>query len=62
MNGIGDYGPAPQDVLDRVAALQAEAEARGETLVEAALHFVRDQPAAPAGETAPGSWHCAPAR
>ena len=40
-----DYGPAPQEVLDRVAALEAQAEARGETLIDAALRFVRDHPA-----------------
>ncbi|CAM3069482.1 aldo/keto reductase [Paracoccus nototheniae] len=41
-----DYGPAPQDVLDRVAELQAEAEAGGMALATAALHFARDHPAA----------------
>ncbi|WP_425101040.1 aldo/keto reductase [Tropicibacter sp. S64] len=40
-----DYGLAPKAILDRVAALQAEAGAKGKSLVEAALHFVRDHPA-----------------
>lgn len=41
-----DYGPAPQDVLDRVSELQAEAMAQGMPLATAALHFARDHPAA----------------
>ncbi|NDV00085.1 aldo/keto reductase [Pseudoroseicyclus sp. CLL3-39] len=40
-----DYGPAPQPVLDQVAALQARAEAAGLPLATAALHFARRQPA-----------------
>ena len=43
-----DYGPAPQQVLDRVAALQDQAAAQGMPLATAALHFVRDHPAAAA--------------
>lgn len=41
-----DYGPAPQDVLDRVTELQDHARAQGMTLATAALHFARDHPAA----------------
>lgn len=41
-----DYGPAPQDVLDRVAELQRRAEAQGVPLATAALHFARRHPAA----------------
>ncbi len=41
-----DYGPAPQEILDRVAILQDEAGAEGLTLVQAAMRFVRDHPAA----------------
>ncbi|WP_172327943.1 aldo/keto reductase [Mangrovicoccus sp. HB161399] len=41
-----DYGPAPQEVLDRVAALQARAEAEGLPLATAALHFALRHPAA----------------
>ena len=41
-----DYGPAPQDVLDRVAALQARAESAGIPLATAALHFGLRHPAA----------------
>lgn len=40
-----DYGPAPQEVLDRVAALQAEALAQGVPLATAALRFAQDHPA-----------------
>ncbi|WP_255522357.1 hypothetical protein [Paracoccus sp. NBH48] len=43
-----DYGPAPQQVLDRVAALQDQAAAQGMPLATAALHFARDHPAAAA--------------
>ncbi|WP_138467033.1 aldo/keto reductase [Poseidonocella sp. HB161398] len=41
-----DYGPAPREVLDRVAALQAAAEAAGTTLPAAALAFAASHPAA----------------
>ncbi len=40
-----DYGAAPQEVLDRVAALQARAEAAGLPLPDAALHFAARHPA-----------------
>ncbi|MBE9638308.1 aldo/keto reductase [Salipiger mangrovisoli] len=40
-----DYGPAPKEVLDRVAALQAEAESHGIPLATAALHFALRHPA-----------------
>lgn len=43
-----DYGPAPQQVLDRVAALEDQAAAQGMPLATAALHFARDHPAATA--------------
>ena len=43
-----DYGPAPQQVLDRVAALQDQAAAQGMPLATAALHFARDHHAAAA--------------
>ena len=43
-----DYGPAPQQVLDRVAALQDQAAVQGMPLATAALHFARDHPAAAA--------------
>ena len=43
-----DYGPAPQQVLDRVAALQDRAGGQGMPLATAALHFARDHPAAAA--------------
>lgn len=43
-----DYGPAPQQVLDRVAALQDQAAAQGMPLATTALHFARDHPAAAA--------------
>ncbi|ROU00234.1 aldo/keto reductase [Histidinibacterium lentulum] len=39
-----DYGPAPQDVLDRVADLESRANAFGLSLATAALHFARRQP------------------
>lgn len=41
-----DYGPAPRDVLEAVAALQAEAGRHGLPLASAALHFARRHPAA----------------
>lgn len=41
-----DYGPAPREVLDRVADLQAAAEAHGLPLASAALHFALRHPAA----------------
>lgn len=41
-----DYGPAPRAVLDRVAALQAQAETHGMSLATAALQFARHHPAA----------------
>ncbi|WP_210530454.1 aldo/keto reductase [Rubellimicrobium arenae] len=41
-----DYAPAPQDVMDRVAALEREAAAQGRSLAEAALRFALDHPAA----------------
>lgn len=41
-----DYGPAPQAVLDRVAALRSRAEAHGVPLATAALEFARRHPAA----------------
>lgn len=41
-----DYGPAPQPVLDRVAELQARAEAAGVPLATAALQFAMRHPAA----------------
>ncbi|QDL91650.1 aldo/keto reductase [Paroceanicella profunda] len=41
-----DYGPAPREVLERVAALQAEAERHGLPLAAAALHFALRHPAA----------------
>ncbi|WP_118132994.1 aldo/keto reductase [Oceanicella sp. SM1341] len=41
-----DYGPAPREVLERVAALQAEAERHGLPLATAALHFALRHPAA----------------
>ena len=41
-----DYGPAPRDVLDRVAGLQERAEAAGISLATAALHFGLRHPAA----------------
>lgn len=40
------YGPAPQQVLDRVAGLQTRAEAAGIPLPTAALHFAARHPAA----------------
>lgn len=40
-----DYGPAPQAVLDQVAALQAKAERLGLTLPTAALQFAKRHPA-----------------
>ncbi|WP_102226761.1 aldo/keto reductase [Acidimangrovimonas sediminis] len=40
-----DYGPAPQEVLDRVAALKARADAHGVPLATAALEFARRHPA-----------------
>ncbi|QDA36527.1 aldo/keto reductase (plasmid) [Paracoccus liaowanqingii] len=43
-----DYGPAPQQVLDRVAELQDQAAAQGIPLATAALRFARDHPAATA--------------
>ena len=41
-----DYAPASQDILDRVTALQARAEAVGLTLAEASLQFALNHPAA----------------
>ena len=41
-----EYGLASQAILDRAAQLQAEAEARGQTLAEAALRFCLGQPEA----------------
>lgn len=41
-----DYGPAPQDILDRVAALQSRAEAAGLPLATAALQFAARHPMA----------------
>ncbi|WP_417258722.1 aldo/keto reductase [Celeribacter sp.] len=40
-----DYGPAPKDVLDRVAELQARAARFDVPLATAALHFALRQPA-----------------
>ncbi|WP_336057991.1 aldo/keto reductase [Nitratireductor sp. CH_MIT9313-5] len=40
-----DYGPAPQDVLERVGELKAIAESHGVGLPTAALHFAREHPA-----------------
>lgn len=40
-----DYGPAPQDVLDRVAELQRQSAAGGVPLATAALHFAVRHPA-----------------
>lgn len=41
-----DYGPAPQEVLDRVAQLQARAKRHGLPLATAALQFAKQHPAA----------------
>ena len=41
-----DYGPAPQHILDQVAALQNAAESHGIPLATAALHFAIRHPAA----------------
>ncbi|WP_417524920.1 aldo/keto reductase [Marinovum sp.] len=41
-----DYGPAPREVLDRVAELRAQSEALGVPLATAALHFAMRHPAA----------------
>lgn len=41
-----DYGPAPQDVLNRVAELQYLAQSAGVPLASLALHFARQHPAA----------------
>ncbi|MGY6704523.1 aldo/keto reductase [Roseinatronobacter sp.] len=41
-----DYGPAPQEVLDRVADLQTLAQSAGVPLATLALHFARQHPAA----------------
>ncbi|KFB08117.1 aldo/keto reductase [Nitratireductor basaltis] len=43
-----DYGPAPQDVLERVGELKAVAEAHDVALPTAAIHFAREHPAAAA--------------
>jgi len=41
-----DYGPAPEEVLNQVAELQARSEALGVPLATAALHFAMQHPAA----------------
>lgn len=41
-----DYGPAPQEIMDRVGQLKARAEALGLTLAQAALQFAMHHPAA----------------
>ncbi|WP_323767848.1 aldo/keto reductase [Marinovum sp.] len=53
-----DYGPAPTEVLGRVAALQAQAEALGVPLATAALQFAMRHPATASvllGTAKPGS-------
>lgn len=40
-----DYGPASEDILARVTAMDHEAQAQGGTLAGAALRFVLDHPA-----------------
>lgn len=53
-----DYGPAPREVLDRVAGLQARAEAAGVPLATAALQFAMRHPATASvllGTAKPGS-------
>ncbi len=41
-----DYGPAPQEVIGRVRALEGEAASQGRSLAELALRFALDHPAA----------------
>jgi D-threo-aldose 1-dehydrogenase len=40
-----DYGPAPKEVLDMVAALEKQAKSYGLSLATAALHFAKRHPA-----------------
>jgi D-threo-aldose 1-dehydrogenase len=40
------YGPAPQEVIDRVRGLERDAASQGRSLAEAALRFAMDHPSA----------------